>query len=221
MHLPGHYFDVVALDGNPVPDPDRVSVLELGAGERVDAFVIMNNPGVWIFGSVVDDIRRSGLGVRVEYASRRGGPQFAEPGGIPFDYLRFGRRRESPKPDQVIPMRIERVAPGELGMEKWAINGRVYRNGDKPTVLSRGLRYRLAFNNRTPEAHPLHLHRYTFELVRIGSNATSGVLKDVMTLPPYQTAEVDFVPQQPGLALFHCHQQMHMEMGFKHLFQVV
>ena len=56
LHLPGHRFHVVALDGNPVPRPGHVSVLELGVGERVDAFVEMNNPGVWIFGSVADDV---------------------------------------------------------------------------------------------------------------------------------------------------------------------
>jgi hypothetical protein len=40
------------------------------------------------------------------------------------------------------------------------------------------------------------------------------VKKDVITLQPYQTAEVDIVPREAGLTLFHCHQQMHMEMGF-------
>jgi FtsP/CotA-like multicopper oxidase with cupredoxin domain len=221
LHLPGHEFHVVALDGNPAPRPGRVSVLELGVGERVDAFVEMNNPGVWIFGSVADDVRRSGMGVRLEYAYRQGEPQYAPPGDAPWDYLRFGRPQESPKPDEVIPMRILRVAPDEHGMERWSINGHVYSERDEPKVLSRGRRYRLAFNNRTPEAHPLHLHRYTFELVRIGAIATAGVKKDVITLQPYQTAEVDFVPQEAGLALFHCHQQMHMEMGFKRLFRVI
>jgi FtsP/CotA-like multicopper oxidase with cupredoxin domain len=118
-------------------------------------------------------------------------------------------------------MKINRVAPEEFGMERWALNGHVYSTADRPTVLRRGRRYRLAFNNRTAEAHPVHLHRYSFEIVRIGSHATSGIKKDVMRLLPYQTAEVDFIPQQPGLVLFHCHQQMHMEMGFKHLFLVV
>jgi FtsP/CotA-like multicopper oxidase with cupredoxin domain len=221
LHLPGHEFYVVALDGNPVPRPGYVSVLELGVGERVDALVEMNNPGVWILGSVAEDVKRSGLGVRLEYASRRGEPQYAATGGLPWDYLRFGRRRESPMPDEVIPMRILRVAPDEHGMERWAINGQSYTDQDPPKVLTRGKRYRLAFNNRTAEAHPLHLHRHTFELVRIGESVTSGVTKDVITLQPYQTAEVDFVPQQAGLALFHCHQQMHMEMGFKRLFRIV
>jgi FtsP/CotA-like multicopper oxidase with cupredoxin domain len=222
LHLPGHKFHVVALDGNPVPNPGMVSVLDIGVGERVDAFVEMNNPGVWILGSVTDSARRSGLGVLLEYANRRGAPQYAPPGDAPWEYLRFCRRPEAPpKPDEVIPMRILKIPPGEDGMERWTINGQVYSDREEPKVLIRGRRYRLAFNNRTPEAHPLHLHRYTFELVRIGRNATAGVKKDVITLQPYQTAEVDFVPREAGLALFHCHQQMHMEMGFKRLFRVV
>ena len=221
LYLPGHRFYVVALDGNPVPRPAYVSVLELGAGERVDAVVEMNNPGVWVFGSVADDVRRSGLGIRLEYAYRQGDPQHAAAVDLPWDYLHFGRSEVSPKPDEVIPMRILRVAPDEHGMERWTINGHAYSDQGAPKVLTRGRRYRLAFNNRTPEAHPLHLHRYTFELVRIGSSVTSGVMKDVIVLQPYQTADVDFVPQQAGLALFHCHQQMHMEMGFKRLFRIV
>ena len=221
LHLPGHKFYVVALDGNSVPRPGWVSVLELGVGERVDAVVEMNNPGVWILGSVADDVRRSGLGVRLEYANRQGDPQRAAPGDLPWDYVRFGHTRESPQPHEVIPMRIARVGPDAHGMERWTINGQTYSDQDSPKVLNRGQRYRLAFNNRTAEAHPLHLHRFTFEVVRIGASATSGVRKDVITVPPYQTADVDFIPRQPGLALFHCHQQMHMEMGFKRLFRVV
>ena len=221
LHLPGHSFYVVALDGNPVPRPGRVTALDLGVGERVDAVVEMNNPGVWILGSVTDEVRRSGLGIRLEYASRQGDPQYVPPGGVGFDYLRFGRKKEPPTADEVIPMRITRVAAVEEGMERWAINGHIYSDRDDAKVLHRGRRYRLAFNNRSEEIHPLHLHRYSFELVRIGLTSTAGVKKDVITLQPYQKAEVDFIPHQPGPALFHCHHQMHMEMGFKRLFQVL
>jgi FtsP/CotA-like multicopper oxidase with cupredoxin domain len=181
----------------------------------------MNNPGVWILGSVADDVRRTGLGVRLEYTSRHDEPRYAPSGGVPFDYLRFGRKQESPKPDEIIPMRITRIQAGEDGLERWAINGHVYSDRDDAKVLHRGRRYRLAFNNRSAEIHPLHLHRYSFEVVRIGSISTAGVKKDVITLQPYQTVEVDFIPHQPGAALFHCHHQMHMEMGFKRLFRVL
>jgi FtsP/CotA-like multicopper oxidase with cupredoxin domain len=33
--------------------------------------------------------------------------------------------------------------------------------------------------------------------------------------------DADFTPKTTGLALFHCHQQMHMDNGFKKLFEVV
>ena len=50
MALPGHRFQVIGLDGNVVPTPQTVDVLELGPGERVDAIVEMNQPGLWALG---------------------------------------------------------------------------------------------------------------------------------------------------------------------------
>ena len=43
-------------------------------------------------------------------------------------------------------------------------------------------------------------------------------MKDVVMLGGYQEAEVDFVADNPGLTLFHCHQQLHMDFGFMTLF---
>jgi FtsP/CotA-like multicopper oxidase with cupredoxin domain len=34
----------------------------------------------------------------------------------------------------------------------------------------------------------------------------------------YQEVEVDFVADNLGLTLFHCHQQLHMDYGFMTLF---
>ena len=39
LALPGHKFNVIALDGTPVPTPAAVDVLMLGPGERIDAWV--------------------------------------------------------------------------------------------------------------------------------------------------------------------------------------
>src|SRR5277367_4500055 len=61
--LTGHKFQVVALDGNPVPSPQLVDVIEIAPGERVDAIVEMNNPGVWILGELRTFARQSGMGI--------------------------------------------------------------------------------------------------------------------------------------------------------------
>ena len=62
LALPGHNFTVVALDGNAVPNPAAVRVLELAPGERIDAIVEMNQPGITILGEVNDQVRKQGLG---------------------------------------------------------------------------------------------------------------------------------------------------------------
>src|SRR6516164_9608412 len=79
LALPGHSFEVIALDGNPVPNPSHVPVLWLGTAERISATVEMNHPGVWVLGDLADDDRRHGMGIVVEYAGRSGKPQWAAP----------------------------------------------------------------------------------------------------------------------------------------------
>ena len=37
----------------------------------------------------------------------------------------------------------------------------------------------------------------------------------------YQEVAFDFVANYPGMTLFHCHQQLHMDFGFMTLFDYV
>jgi FtsP/CotA-like multicopper oxidase with cupredoxin domain len=46
-------------------------------------------------------------------------------------------------------------------------------------------------------------------------------LKDVVMLGGYQETVVDFVADDPGLTLFHCYQQLHMDFGLMALFDYV
>ena len=61
LALPGHQFRVIAMDGNPVPNPKSVEVLSLAVAERVDAIVEMNSPGIWVLGSTIAAERAKGL----------------------------------------------------------------------------------------------------------------------------------------------------------------
>jgi len=63
------------------------------------------------------------------------------------------------------------------------------------------------------------MHRHSFELVAINGNPTAGIMKDTVVVPGYGRATVDLVADQPGLTLFHCHIQQHMDFGFKALFR--
>jgi FtsP/CotA-like multicopper oxidase with cupredoxin domain len=219
LALPAHKFLVVALDGNPVPSPQLVSVIEIAPGERVDAMVEMNQPGVWILGELRDVARTSGMGLVVEYAHQ----QKQRPTWLPrpnsrWDYTIFGTSAPHPPPDQTIDMVFEKVAGGPHGVNHWLVNGKEYPH-EREFVLRHGKRYRLVFHNRSDDSHPLHLHRHTFELVELNGKPTAGIKKDTVIVPAYGRAAVDLVADQPGLTLFHCHIQMHMDFGFMALFR--
>jgi FtsP/CotA-like multicopper oxidase with cupredoxin domain len=226
LALPGHSFRVIALDGNRVPNPAVVPVLWLGTAERISAIVEMNHPGVWIMGDLDDDDRRHGMGIVVEYAGQKGKGQWVKPVPYHWNYLRFSNREASSQsPDETFEMTFVKDNAAEEGFNRWTINGVAYpMTGEieAPSLhLRQGQRYRIRMRNASDDIHPVHLHRHSFELTKIFGKTTSGILKDVVMLGGYQEAEIDFIADNPGLTLFHCHQQLHMDFGFMTLFDYV
>ena len=223
LALPGHSFEVVALDGNPVPNPAQVPVLWMGTAERISAIVEMNHPGVWILGDLADDDRRHGMGIVVEYANRVGKPQWVKPKSFRWDYTRFAKANASaPVADETFDMTFAKDNAAEEGFNRWTINGVAYPMSNEMIPasfhLKQNKRYRLRMHNASDDIHPIHLHRHSFELTNFAGTKTAGVMKDVVMLAGYQELEVDFVADNPGLTLFHCHQQLHMDFGFMTLF---
>jgi FtsP/CotA-like multicopper oxidase with cupredoxin domain len=219
--LPGHTFRVVALDGNLVPTPADVPVLWIGTAERVSAIVEMNHPGVWVMGDLADDDRDHGMGIVVEYAGRTGKPRWSAPKPSKWDYTRFGKpSTAAATPDETIEMTFEKNNAALDGFNQWTIDGTPFsmETMEPKLPIRQGRRYRLHMRNASDDIHPVHLHRHSFELTRIAGKATAGVLKDVVMLGGYQEVEVDFTADNPGLTLFHCHQQLHMDFGFMALF---
>ena len=217
LALPGHAFTIVALDGNPVPTQADVPVLWLGTAERVSALVAMNRPGVWVMGDLADDDREHGMGIVVEYAGQKGKPQWTKPKPFRWDYSRFGKANAVPAPpDETIEMTIVKHNAAVNGFNQWTLNGEAFSMDTmKPMYTVReGRRYRLKFRNASDDIHPLHLHRHSFELTRVGGKPTAGVIKDVVMLGGFQELEFDFVADNPGATLFHCHMQLHMDFGF-------
>ena len=220
LALAGHEFEVVALDGNAVPTPTTMRTLALGVAERIDAIVTMNNPGVWVLGTPRDDDRRDGMGIVVEYAGAAGAPRWVAPPKEPWDYTRFGARQPAPAPDETIPMTLGKINGGPGGFNRWTVNGAPY-DQSTPIPIQAGRRYRLAFRNEADDPHPVHLHRDLFELVSVNGRPTAGVMKDTVVVPGFGAVDVDFVADNPGATLFHCHQTLHMDYGLMRLFKYV
>jgi hypothetical protein len=181
----------------------------------------MKNPGVWIMGTPMDYDRKNGMGIVIEYAGKSGKPRWVKPPKSVWDYALFGQSRSAPPADETIPLVFGKINGGTGGFNRWTINGSVFDEKAEPRKLQKGRRYRLVFDNQTDDAHPVHLHRNSFELTNVNGKATSGMLKDVVLVKGFRKIEVDLTPAMDGLTLFHCHQQLHMDYGFKMLFDVV
>ena len=149
------------------------------------------------------------MAIAVEYAGHAGAPRWSPPPPFAWDYGAFGGAATAAPPDETLTMVFRAKADGH----SWTINGKGYPDTD-PIVVREGRRYRWILDNQSADDHPVHLHRHTFEVVRVGDRRMSGILKDVVVVPAWKQVEVDVPAVHPGLSLFHCHQQFHMDMGF-------
>jgi FtsP/CotA-like multicopper oxidase with cupredoxin domain len=183
LHLPGHRFTVIALDGNPVPTPAEVDVLSLAMGERIQAMVEMNSPGNWNLGSLNDAERAAGLQVRVAYANENGPARWQAPPAVDWSYARFSAAsRAVPPADQTIEMLLEKG--------HWIIDRQSHADLDR-LAFQTGRRYRLRMMNATDCARPVHLHGYNLLLTRVNQIPVSGIVKDTVRLERYNVIEAD------------------------------
>jgi FtsP/CotA-like multicopper oxidase with cupredoxin domain len=215
---------VVALDGNAVAQPQTVSMLRLAPAERVSAIVEMNNPGVWVLGEVRKHVQASGMGIVIEYANSSGKPVWTQPEDLVWNYRQFAATGDAAQHQdaKAIELVFDSKFQGHGNEELWCINGLSYPQNSTPAnspILQAGQRYRLVMKNKSMDDHPVHLHRHTFEVRRIEDSAEiTGVRKDVVLVHASGTVEVEFVADNPGKTLFHCHQQDHMDRGFMMVF---
>ncbi len=167
-------------------------------------------------------MQATGMGIVVEYAGRSDKPVWQQPQTLEWDYL-CSEPRTPPNIQleinaNTVPLTFTSKFVGYGAMDRWMINGRSFP--DTETVrLKLGQRYRLIFKNESKDDHPVHLHRHTFELRSMAGRKVRGILKDTILVKAGSEAEVEFTANAPGLSLFHCHQQDHMDMGFMMLFQ--
>ncbi len=105
--------------------------------------------------------------------------------------------------------------PGGRGNDnRWTINGKSWPDINPLFTVEQEKRYRLTMTNNSGDEHPVHLHRHSFEIVKVGDKATSGIVKDTIHTRRFPSAEIEFVADHPGPTFSHCHHQDHMDEGF-------
>lgn len=137
--------------------------------ERADVIVEMNNPGVWVFGSTDARDRGMGMGIVVEYAHRRGKARWVEPPQATWDYTAFGTGESVAAPREIVNLRFEKIAGGRGRFNRWIINGRSWPDTNPLFTVQERKRYRPVLNNNGGDSHPVHLHRHSFEITKVGN----------------------------------------------------
>ncbi|TAM60184.1 multicopper oxidase family protein [bacterium] len=212
LALPGHRFLITHLDGNPVPRPRMLDAVEVGCGERVDAIVTMDAPGVWVLGSTVRKARTLGLGVVIAYDGARGEAIWRDDSRDRFTYEAFGNPGKAERVDGSFDLVLRKspVAP-----DAWSIDGALYPDTPRLEVRKGGT-YLIRFSNMSMMEHPMHILGNGFELARVDEISTSGIHKDVVVVRPMMgRSELLFRADNPngGRFLLMCHNWQHMEGG--------
>ncbi len=211
--LGGHRMTVTHTDGYPV-NPVTVDTLVLGMGERYDVTVTLGD-GAFPFTAV--PLGATGQAMAVV---RTGAGETPDPSVLPaqlngellpvdLSTLAATPAVHTPlwRPDVIHDL----LLTGTMGSGySWAINGKTYPNGAQLAVRQ-GQRTRLRFTNRSTMFHPMHLHGHTFQVRATADSA--GPRKDTVNVLSMHTTAVDFVADNPGQWVLHCHNLYHQEGG--------
>ena len=70
---------------------------------------------------------------------------------------------------------------------------------------------KFTLENQTMMHHPMHLHGHFFRV--LNGQGDRSPLKHTVDVPPHETREIEFLADEPGEWMLHCHNLYHMHSG--------
>ena len=102
------------------------------------------------------------------------------------------------------------VLGGDMKAYVWTLNGETWPDA-KPLGIRQGERVRVELVNETMMFHPMHLHGHFFRL--LAGQGPLAPLKHTVSVAPQETMRIEFLADNPGSWIFHCHNLYHLEAG--------
>ncbi len=137
-----------------------------------------------------------------------GGSQEARP---PSPYRLLHATSTTALPRNASRRTLELRLTGDMERYIWAINGKTARE-DGVIQVKRGEILRFELVNDTMMHHPMHLHGHFFRVID-GDQDERAPLKHTVDVPPMGRRTIEFLADQQGDWLFHCHLLYHMHAG--------
>jgi CopA family copper-resistance protein len=105
---------------------------------------------------------------------------------------------------------VKLVLGGDMERYIWHINGNAIHE-DRNIIIKEGDVVRFTFQNDTMMHHPMHLHGHFFRV--INASGDHSPLKHTVDVPPHGTRTIEFLANEPGEWMLHCHNLFHMKTG--------
>jgi len=133
--------------------------------------------------------------------------------GAPFESLTVDNLRSAastafPKGARTYDLKL--VLGGDMERYVWHINGKALHE-DRTIEIDQGDVARLTFVNDTMMHHPMHLHGHFFRV--INDSGDFSPLKHTVDVSPHGTRTIEFLANEPGQWMLHCHNLYHMKTG--------
>ena len=223
----GHTMTVIRTDGQPC-QPLQVDALGIAPGERYDALITANNPGTWSI--AVSSLFNRNI-VRSRAIMKYSGSTVPDPSpsfvpqnlssGLMLDYAMLSSPIAvdpiTPTPDRSYPV----VLSGGPGYN-FFINGEAWPNVT-PFAVAEGEEVQMNMTAMGGGIHPMHIHGHFFRLMGTAGGTTHPPIKDTVMVWPgmMNTVQVQFLADNPGRWMFHCHQLYHAERGMMNVVSYV
>ncbi len=227
--LDGHSMDVTHTDGHRITTLTKQAI-PIGAGERYDAIVTMNNTGTWslaasgLFNRTTTVVR--GVVSYVGSVASTPAASFVPTNlatGTLLAYSQlsgFGTTTAiSASPTHTYPAVL--AFNSGMGGMSFTINGQAWP-AVTPINVALNDTIQLDFvNGPSPMAgsfvHPMHIHGHAWRLMGTAGGTANPPTKDTLIIYPVglsgSSASVQFTADNPGEWMFHCHDSEHMMMG--------
>ena len=220
--IDGLPLTLIAADGDPV-EPLVVDNLVIGTAQRYDVLVTLPESGSYTLHAAAlgDDKQAVGVLHTPDVAPAANGerPQFAGK-ALKLSDLKAPYVTTPPDSPQ---KSFEVILSGDMRNYLWEMNGQVW---PEPFAAFAGdhaeeTYYDVAFGevvrfdlvNRTPMAHPMHLHGHSFRVLVDGADPARAPLRDTFVAWPNGRVTIEVVAYNPGKWFFHCHNIWHLAVG--------
>lgn len=105
---------------------------------------------------------------------------------------------------------VKLVLDGDMERYVWHINGKAIFE-ERTIEIKEGQVVRFTLENQTMMHHPMHLHGHFFRVLNKAGDFSPW--KHTVDVPPHTTRTIEFLANEPGEWMLHCHNLYHMKTG--------